>query len=202
MVSNRQKVGDEIAVFTPAGLCVGATVCSDYPVIYLAAWKDNSLTEEIDGYQIGENMSFKFWDASAGVEIVLDFTYPMVNAVGSGFAFGQGAYASISLSGGNSMPTRYALRQNYPNPFNPTTVIRYDLPYQSEVELTVYNLLGQMVATLVNTTQTAGYHQVNWNVNKGSNSWLTSGIYFYRLSAKNTATGKTFIENRKMVLVK
>ena len=194
--------GDEIAVFTPAGLCVGATECIGDTLVYIVAWKDNSLTEEIDGYQEGETMYFRYWDASAGVEFDLNFTYPIINAVGGWFKFGEGPFASIELMGGNELPSKYQLAQNYPNPFNPSTFICYDLPYESKVELIIYNIMGQKVSNLVNRIQSAGFHHANWNGKDDLGNDVASGIYFYSLKAHSTTGNKIFNENRKMILIR
>ena len=61
------------------------------------------------------------------------------------------------------MPTKYALHQNFPNPFNPSTTIKYDLKAKTDVKLTIYNVLGQKVRTLVNTNQAAGFKNIVWN---------------------------------------
>ena len=92
---------------------------------------------------------------------------------------------------GNGIPTSFALEQNYPNPFNPTTVITYALPEQSFVRLTVYNVLGQEVATLVNELQNVGNKSVEFNGNN-----FPSGIYFYKVTAR------TFSQVKKMILLK
>ena len=84
------------------------------------------------------------------------------------------------------------LSQNYPNPFNPSTSIEFELKEDARVKLTVYNVLGEEVAELVNGEINAGTHKVEFN---GAN--LASGIYVYRLDA-----GNKFIETRKMVLMK
>jgi photosystem II stability/assembly factor-like uncharacterized protein len=88
------------------------------------------------------------------------------------------------------------LVQNYPNPLNPTTTIQYSLQSRSNVRLVVYNILGQIVADLVNTEQAAGWNQVVWNAN------VASGLYFYRIEAVSISDGKRFVDVKKMLLLK
>ncbi|MCP4360457.1 MAG: T9SS type A sorting domain-containing protein, partial [Chloroflexi bacterium] len=79
------------------------------------------------------------------------------------------------------LPKKMTLFQNYPNPFNPKTTINYQLPMLSNVELSIYNLLGQKVATLVSKQQSVGYYQIDWDA-----SGFASGIYYYRIEAQAT----------------
>ncbi len=97
----------------------------------------------------------------------------------------------ITPGEGGKVPSRFVLEQNFPNPFNPVTTIRYGLPQKSGVRLTVYNLLGQEVTTLVNEEQNAGYHEVTFDA-----SGLASGVYIYRLTAGS------FAQSRKLLLVR
>lgn len=98
------------------------------------------------------------------------------------------------------VPTDFVLEQNYPNPFNPTTQIRYGLPVESRVTLTVYNVMGQEVARLVDGVQNAGFHDVSWNGTSTSGSLVSSGVYFYKLEATGKGELKTSI--RKMLYMK
>jgi hypothetical protein len=91
----------------------------------------------------------------------------------------------------NEYPENFILSGNYPNPFNSSTVISYSLPYQSDVTVEIYDILGRKVETLLGDSQLAGYHSIIWK--SGENS---SGIYFYKIQA-----GK-FVETKKMVLMK
>jgi len=88
-------------------------------------------------------------------------------------------------------PRNYALSQNYPNPFNATTMVNYQLPVDGYVKLEVYNVLGQKVATLVDSRQQTGYRSVTWDASN-----ISSGLYFYKLTAGD------FTETRRMMLVK
>jgi hypothetical protein len=88
-------------------------------------------------------------------------------------------------------PDSYALFNNFPNPFNPTTAISYRLSAVSNVELSVYNVLGQKIVTLVSENQHAGSHQVEWDA-----SGFASGIYYYQLRAGE------FVAVKNMVLLR
>ena len=93
-------------------------------------------------------------------------------------------------------PETYSLRQNYPNPFNPTTSIKYSLPISGKTIVKVYNLLGMEVATLVNSYQSPGDYQVQWNGIDNSGKLVGSGVYLYRIDSGS------YQNTRKMVFVK
>jgi hypothetical protein len=85
----------------------------------------------------------------------------------------------------NQIPTEYYLAQSYPNPFNPSATIGYGLPADAQVRITIYDILGRAIQTLVNERQTAGYHQITWNA--GS---FPSGTYLYRIQAGDYSASK------------
>ena len=85
----------------------------------------------------------------------------------------------------------FSLVQNYPNPFNPTTTINFTLPYSSNITLTIYNVLGEKITTLVDREFSAGVHSVEWNAIE-----FSSGIYFYRIEAGS------FTKTNRMMLIK
>ncbi len=114
------------------------------------------------------------------------YTYTVTDA--------NGASASLSLQ---TRPTAFSLADNFPNPFNPATTIQYALPQAADVELTVYNVIGQPVRTLVAEHQSAGRYAVEWDATNDSGHSLSSGMYFYRLQA-----GEEFREVKKMLLLK
>jgi hypothetical protein len=89
------------------------------------------------------------------------------------------------------VPKTFSLDQNFPNPFNPSTIINYELPVRNDVELTIYNLIGEKVTTLVSKNQSAGKYSVEWDA-----SGVASGVYYYKISAGE------FQAVRKMVLLR
>jgi len=92
-------------------------------------------------------------------------------------------------------PGGFSLGQNYPNPFNPATTIEYSIPEVSNVTITVYSIVGELAATLVSGSVEAGYHRINFDASK-----LSSGTYIYQIKA--VGKSKTFIDNKKMILLK
>lgn len=119
---------------------------------------------------------------------------------GVAYTFYPGTTLNIDLDMISEVPSVFELFQNYPNPFNPLTVIRYHLPVNGMVNLKVYDILGNEIATLVDEYQEAGRYEVVFNVGQtiaqhSSNS-LSSGIYFYRLQVGD------FVKTKKMTLVK
>jgi flagellar hook assembly protein FlgD len=95
-----------------------------------------------------------------------------------------------------ALPQIAALHQNFPNPFNPSTEIRFDIPTAREVQLRVFNQLGQTVRTLVDNRMKAGTYRIKWDGKTEAGNSISSGVYFYSLEAGD------FSQIRKMTLVK
>jgi hypothetical protein len=109
----------------------------------------------------------------------------------------EGRLMAVSLVNASpDLPDRFTLYQNYPNPFNPETRIDFELPQSCRVELSVYNLLGRRVRILADGDYSAGSHTVTWDGSDDSGSAVSSGVYFYRLTASGIS------ETRKMLLMK
>lgn len=108
-------------------------------------------------------------------------------------------YNPVSVENEGTVPTEYELSQNYPNPFNPSTRINFSLPFESNVRLSIFNILGQEVKTLVdNQVQPVGNYNLTFDAKD-----LPSGIYFYRLTASAIGEGgRNFVDVKKMMLIK
>ncbi len=113
---------------------------------------------------------------------------------------GTQAYVEKVLA--ETIPTQFHLEQNYPNPFNPTTSIRYALPQTSRVRLSIYNTLGQLVATVFEGVQTAAVYTAAWNGRNQLGRIVSSGVYIYRLEAESIDGGQRFSQTRKMTFLK
>lgn len=96
----------------------------------------------------------------------------------------------------DNLPQEFTLFQNYPNPFNPTTKIRYQLRQSTEVSLKIYNLLGQLIRTLIDEKQRAGEYSVVWDGKDAKGERVASGIYLYKIQTQY------FVKTKKMILIR
>ena len=103
---------------------------------------------------------------------------------------------AMNINSSAFMPHSFSLSQNYPNPFNPITSLRYDLPNDGLVNITIYDMMGRIVKTLVNGSQTAGFKSVQWNATNDRDEPVSAGLYLYTIQAGE------FRQTRKMVLLK
>ncbi len=176
-----------------------------YPGYHFAIFFMNETTGWIAGYNTSVQQSMlKTTDGGStwhGQDIpslrLNDITFASQN---TGWAVGEGIFKTADGGGvmsvnrqqspGSMVPHTIVLFQNYPNPFNPTTIISYGLPRASHVTLTVYNILGQKVAALVNGTVAAGIHEFKFDA-----TGLSSGVYFYQLRAGPV------VQTRKLLLL-
>jgi len=124
-------------------------------------------------------------------------SYTLTVQASDGILFTQSSHiisASTKITGvqeTSEIPTKYALYQNYPNPFNPTTTIKFAVPKESSIKLTLFNMLGQEVEVLVNKVFNPGNYQVSFDASK-----LNSGIYLYQIKSND------FVSTKKMILIK
>ena len=95
-----------------------------------------------------------------------------------------------------AQPRAYVLHDNYPNPFNPETTISFLVPQPAPVKIDIYNVMGQQIATLLNSTVETGYHEATWNGTDRSGKRVADGVYFYRMEADG------YVQSRKMLLLK
>ena len=108
------------------------------------------------------------------------------------FIVGQGALSSQK----EILPLEVSISQNHPNPFNPITTIRYNLSNDGLVNISIYDMNGKLVKTLLNQSQTAGYKSIQWNSTNNKNEPVSAGLYLYTIQ-----TGK-FMQSKKMLLLK
>lgn len=190
---------DEIGVFTPEGICVGASALDgDFP-IPLVAWRDDTQTQEIDGFVGGDSMFFRFWNDNEGAERKAVPHYTTGNGT-----FSYGSYSQLFLivsslgvrDPAGTRPHVPHLFQNYPNPFNMTTKIEYCLYASAHVNITIYNLKGQRIRILVDQTQSAGQKAITWDGAEEKGNEVASGIYFCKIKAGD------FVDSKKMVILK
>lgn len=100
------------------------------------------------------------------------------------------------------LPESYSLDRSFPNPFNPETTIKYNLPERSQVQLTIFDLLGRKINTLINQTEYADYYSMKWDGTDESGQPLSSGVYIIHFSAQSIESKEIFTQSQKVVLLK
>jgi uncharacterized protein (DUF362 family) len=165
----------------------------------LMAGKDPVATDSVAAYLMGNNPEAATFQLPDGVRQCDNYLDLLRNkGVGTNLMseielVGDGAGMVTAVQGKEkpALPTEIQLYQNYPNPFNPSTTIAFSLPHPEHIRLTLHNIVGQEIETLVDGEVPAGQHTIRWNANG-----LASGIYIYRLQAGR------FVEAKKMIYQK
>ncbi|MEW6412732.1 MAG: M20/M25/M40 family metallo-hydrolase [Candidatus Zixiibacteriota bacterium] len=183
---------------------VGGVACATFvdltsdnaEVIYTYDSRDNIALQEgkpVAWRYLGEDYRYVWFDIPLSA---FDRT-AAVNALRQALADIAGESTDIpNNQQTDELPGAFVLHQNHPNPFNPNTIIEYQLPRAGKVNLTVFNLLGQKVRTLVDEQQSAGTQKVNWDGANDAGHKVATGLYLYRLQVGDHA------ESRKMLLLK
>ena len=133
---------------------------------------------------------------------MLSYQFVILEVNGASCEFGlddiywSGGGEVLKISNSNSILDRFLLNDNYPNPFNPLTTINYNIPVDGFVNITIYDMMGTVVKTLVNTSQTAGFKSVRWNATNDRNEPVSAGLYLYTIQAG------IFRQTKKMVFLK
>ena len=162
----------------------------DYFNIYRQSFNSDesaSIFTTIDSFyidmEVSENGAYQYWVTTVDQ---------------SGLESEASSIVSVVLAADEQvgLPLEFALKQNYPNPFNPSTQIQYALPNEANVTISIYDITGRKVKTLVNEMQSAGYRTVMWNATNQVGRPVSAGMYIYTIQAGD------FIQNRKMILMK
>ena len=170
------------------------TVTLDYfGDTYSEEYESTDSSVSISGYEwavLMTNLNLNRWTLEYIVQAT-DGEYTVESEVG------EFVFENISLSTDNELtPLSFRLHQNHPNPFNPVTTLRYDLPEDAVVNITIYDMMGRVVSNLVSSQQRAGYKSVQWNATNNTGQPVSAGLYLYLIEAGE------FRQTKKMVLLK
>ena len=148
------------------------------------------LTDEVQGNARLVRLTFRVLDKTAGSTV--DISQALISNPAGGISQLLGAHTADV----RAIPETFELGQNFPNPFNPETVVPFAVPETGDVRVSIYNVLGQEIRTLVDNNLPAGFHRIVWDGKDLQGKTLASGIYFVRMSAER------FTDVRKMMLLK
>ncbi len=177
----------------------------------------NQIINHFPGTHIGEAALFKKFmyylfeesNRELAIEVMeeIDQSYPNSESSIEAHRFIEGVGSLPKFAGEENnkfnIPDKYELLGNYPNPFNPSTIINYNLPFQSEIELVIYDIIGREVRAFKNLIQSAGSQNLLWDGRNNYGETLASGIYLYRIKAKSLeGNNEEFEKSAKLILLK
>jgi hypothetical protein len=168
------EIGDEIGAFDSKGNLVGSAAYNGENLAF-AIWGKDPISKDF-GLNENEEYILKLWKHKNNSEYLL--SNPVFVEGNNKYVVNGLAMISSFRNITSALPENFDLLQNYPNPFNPTTTIKFALPVDSKVTISIFNVLGQKVIDLIGGDYKAGYHSVEFNA-----SDLSSGIYFYTIKA-------------------
>jgi len=158
---------------------------------------EKSSTADFGEYQVIETADTAYLDTDYEVDVTV--YYRLVAYDDGGNASEHSVAIDITVLWadlGIAIPDEFAIHQNYPNPFNPVTTLRYDLPENGHVNITIYDMLGRQVKTLINEYQDPGYRSIIWDATNDYGKPVSAGMYLYQIHAGE------YISTKKMVLLK
>ena len=186
-VSGLESESDlRIQAFNSDGIEVGFGTIDEKGRCGLAVWGDDESTDIVEGLREGEAFELKLVSESSETPLSLQTIM-----AGNGLVYTTNDFTVLEMSAASAIPEDYFLSQNYPNPFNSITRLNYGLPEAGLVNISVFDIEGRLVETLVRLDQVAGYHYVTWDANIAS-----SGLYFIEMKAEG------FTQVQKIVLTK
>ena len=157
---------------------------------------EKSLNSEFQEYETFETIDTSYIDLEYVLNEMNYYRLAAVDHAGNVSDYSDVVEAAVLSIDGDLIPEAFALHQNYPNPFNPTTQIRYDLPKDELVTITIYDVTGRMIKSLVNMIQAAGYRSVRWDATNHLGEPVSAGMYIYMIQSGE------FRQTKKMILLK
>ena len=158
---------------------------------------EKSSTADFGEYQVIETADTAYLDTDYEIDVTVYYRLIAYDDAGNSSEHSVTIDITVLWADlGIAIPDEFAIHQNYPNPFNPVTTLRYDLPEQGHVRITIYDMLGRDVKTLINEYQDPGYRSIIWDATNDYGKPVSAGMYLYQIEANN------FLKTKKMILVK
>lgn len=161
---------------------------------------DPNNIQEVGFYDTFPGSSSSLFEGAWGAFPFFDSGKVLISDISTGLYLVKFTPLSTGIAESAGSPDAFVLKQNYPNPFNPSTVIAYELPQKADVQLSVFNLIGQEVRNLIDEQESAGKKSVTWDGKDASGRMVPAGVYYFKMTAKGNDI--EFAEIKKGILIK